>query len=50
MVGTQHLLAIEMSWLLTGIPSGARPDVLGIIEVADRASLSGHLVSEGTSV
>lgn len=50
MVGTQHLLAIEMSLLLTGISNGAKPGVLGIIEVADRASLSGHLVSEGTSV
>jgi len=50
MIGTQHLLAMEMSLLLTGIPSGARPEALGIIVVAERASLRGNLVSEGTSV
>jgi hypothetical protein len=39
-----------MSFLLIGIPGGAGPDALGIVLVADRASLSGHLVSEGTSI
>jgi hypothetical protein len=50
MVGPQRLLAIAMSFLLAGISGGARPDVLGIIVRADRASLGGHSASEGTSV
>lgn len=50
MVGTQGLLAIAMSFLLAGIPGGAKPEVLGIIVVAEGASLSGGSASEGTSV
>jgi hypothetical protein len=50
MVGTQGLLAIAMSSLLAGIPGGAKPEVLGIIVVAEGASLSGGSASEGTSV
>jgi hypothetical protein len=50
MVGTQRLLAIAMSSLLAGIPGGAKPEVLGIIVVAEGASLSGGSASEGTSV
>jgi hypothetical protein len=50
MAGTQRLLAIAMSFLLAGIPGGARPEVLGIIVVAEGASLSGGSASEGTSV
>jgi len=50
MVGTQRLLAVAMSSLLAGIPGGSKPDVLGIIVVAEGASLSGGSASEGTSV
>ena len=50
MVGTQRLLATAMSSLLAGIPGGAKPEVLGIIVVAEGASLSGGSASEGTSV
>lgn len=50
MVGTQGLLAIAMSFLLAGIPGGSKPDVLGVIVVAEGASLSGGSASEGTSV
>jgi hypothetical protein len=50
MVGTQGLLAIAISSLLAGIPGGAKPEVLGIILVAEGASLSGGSASEGTSV
>jgi hypothetical protein len=50
MMGTQRLPAIVMSFLLAGIPGRASPDVLGIVVLADRASVSGHLLSEGTSV
>jgi hypothetical protein len=50
MVGTQRLLAIAMSFLLAGIPAGSKPDVLGIIVLAEGASLSGGSASEGTSV
>jgi hypothetical protein len=50
MVGTQGLLAIAMSFLLAGIPGGSKPEVLGIIVVAEGASLSGGSASEGTSV
>jgi hypothetical protein len=50
MSGTQGLLAIAMSFLLAGIPGGAKTDVLGTIVVAEGASLSWGSASEGTSV
>jgi hypothetical protein len=50
MAGTQQLLAIAMAFLLTGIPGGGRPDVLGIIVQADHANLGSHAASGGTTV
>jgi hypothetical protein len=50
MVGSQRLLAIAISFLLAGIPGGGRPEVLGIIVQANRASLGAHTASEGTAI
>lgn len=50
MAGTQRLLAMTMAFSLAGIPSGAKPDALGIVVLADHASLGSQAASEGTNV
>jgi hypothetical protein len=50
MAGTQRLLAITMAFSLAGIPSSAKPDALGIVVLADHASLGSQAASEGTTV
>lgn len=50
MAGTQRLLAIAMAVFLANIPARAKPDALGIIVLADRASLDSQAASEGTTV
>jgi|HubBroStandDraft_6_1064221.scaffolds.fasta_scaffold36607_4 hypothetical protein len=50
MAGTQRLLAITMAFSLAGIPRSAKPDALGIVVLADHASLDSQAASEGTTV
>jgi hypothetical protein len=50
MAGTQRLLAIAMAFSLAGIPISAKPDALGIVVLADHASLGSQAASEGTTV
>jgi hypothetical protein len=50
MAGTQRLLAIAMAFSLTGLPSNAKPDALGIVVRADRALLGGQAAAEGTTI
>jgi len=50
MAGTQRLLAIAMAFSLTGIPGNAKPDALGVVVLADHASLGSQAASEGTTV
>jgi hypothetical protein len=50
MAGTQRLLAITMAFSLAGIPSGAKPDALGIVVQAEHANLGSQAASEGTTV
>jgi len=50
MTGTQRLLAIAISFLLTGFANSATPDVVGIVVQASHANLGGHTASQGTTV
>ncbi|MGB8474289.1 MAG: hypothetical protein WCE61_09410 [Candidatus Acidiferrum sp.] len=50
MAGTQRLLAIVMAIFLTGIPGKSKADVLGVVVLADHASLDSEMASEGTTV
>lgn len=50
MAGTQRLLAIAMAFSLIRIPISAKPDALGIVVLADHASLGSQATSEGTTV
>ena len=50
MAGTQRLLAITRAFSLAGIPRSAKPNALGIVVQADRASLGSQVASEGTTV
>ena len=50
MAGTQRLLAIAMAVFFANVPGRAKPDALGIVVLADRASLDSIAASEGTTV
>ncbi|HXJ05296.1 MAG TPA: hypothetical protein VNH65_09375 [Candidatus Acidoferrum sp.] len=50
MKGTQRLLATAMAVFLANVPGRAKPDALGIVVQADRASLDAQAVFEGTTV
>lgn len=50
MAGTQRLLAIAMAVFFANVPGRAKPDALGIVVLADRASLDSIATSEGTTV
>jgi hypothetical protein len=50
MAGSQRLVAIAMSLLLTSRAGGAAPDVVGIVVQASHASLGSHEASEGTTL
>jgi len=50
MAGTQRLLAITMTFFLSGVPGRGTPNAVGIIVQADHASLGSHAASEGTTI
>lgn len=50
MAGTQRLLAIAMAFSLAGIPGSGKADALGIVVLADHASLGSETAIEGTTV
>jgi hypothetical protein len=50
MAGTQRLLAIAMTFFLTGVPGRGVPNALGIVVQADHANLGSHAASEGTTI
>lgn len=50
MAGTQRLLAIAMAVFFANDPGRAKPEALGIVVLADRASLDSIAASEGTTV
>jgi hypothetical protein len=50
MTGSQRLVAIAMTFLLTTRSGGATPDVVGIVVQASHASLGAHDAAEGTTL
>ncbi|HTQ59436.1 MAG TPA: hypothetical protein VMI32_04385 [Candidatus Solibacter sp.] len=50
MAGTQRLLATVMAIFLTGIPGKGKTSVLGVVVMAQHASLDAAAAAEGTTV
>lgn len=50
MAGTQRLLAIAMSFFLSGVPGAGKPTALGVIVQADRANLDSQGAANGTTI
>lgn len=50
MAGSQRLLAIAMAVFFANDPGRAKADALGVVVLADRASLDSTAASEGTTV
>jgi len=50
MAGTQRLLAVAMTFLLTGHPGNGSADALGMIVLADHAKLGSEPAAEGTTI
>jgi hypothetical protein len=50
MVGTQPLLAIAVAFFMTGIPGSGKADALGMVVLADHATLDSEAAAEGTTI
>ncbi len=50
MAGTQRLLAIAMTFLLTGNSGSGKADAVGMVVLADRAKLGAEAAAEGTTI